>query len=164
MVAVSIPRVVLVYLALRYNQISPAYLSSRVLIVLISLSEISSAIIVFALKFFLFHSALAASAATASLRDVGLVFSSFSADSWAFQSVITSLIEIHRFFPSRRSSTLQNQLRVLKYDRLSMRYAIFLLGMMSIFTGSLSHSVCPFFPAVETSHRFHLFSWKVSSS
>src|SRR5437667_5142718 len=121
MVAVSIPRVVLVYLTLRYNQISPAYLSSRVLIVLISPSEISPAIIAFALEFFLFHSVLAASVATASLRDVGLVSSSFSSDSWAFRSVITSLIGVHRSFPSRRSSTLQNQLRSLEYDRISMR-------------------------------------------
>src|SRR4030095_1977173 len=97
-VAVNIPRVALVYLDLRYNQISPAYLSSRVLIVLTSPSEISPEIIALALDFFRFHSALSALAATASLRDFGFVSSSFSSDSWVARSLITSLTGAHRSF------------------------------------------------------------------
>src|SRR4030095_2695572 len=110
-VAVSIPRVVLVYLDLRYNQMSPAYLSSLVLIVLTSPSEISPEIIAFALEFFRFQSAFPALAVTASLRDFGFVSSSFLSDFWVARSLITSLTGVHISFPSRRSSTLQNQFR-----------------------------------------------------
>ena len=135
-VIVSISWVILIYLILRYSQILSAYLSSWVLIVLTSFSDINSEIIIFVLKFFLFHSVLTILNAIASLRDVDLVFSLFLSDFWVTWSLITSLIEIHISFSFRRFLTHQNQLRAFEYDRILMQYWIFLLKIVFIFTRS----------------------------
>ena len=132
-VTVSIPQMILIYLILRYSQISSAYLSSWILIVLTSLSDISSEIIAFVLKFFLFHSVLTVLDAIALLRDVDLIFSLFLLNFWVSQSLITSLMSVHISFSSRRFSTHQNQLRAFEYDRISMWYWIFLLKIVFIF-------------------------------
>jgi len=77
---------------------SPAYLSSQILIVLTSSSEISSEIIVFVLKFFCFQSVFLTLAVTALLRDFDFVFSSFSSDSWITQSLIMSLTDYYYYY------------------------------------------------------------------
>ncbi len=79
---VNILWVILIYLILKYNQILSAYLSSQVLIILISSSNISSEIIIFILKFFLFYSVLNILIIITLLRDVNLIFLLFLSDFW----------------------------------------------------------------------------------